>query len=67
MTEPLYSLSISRLAPLLARREVSPVEVTAALLARIKERNGELNAYLTVDESGALEQARAGRGAPGPG
>ncbi len=58
MTEPLYSMSISRLAPLLARREVSPVEVTAALLARIKERNGELNAYLTVDESGALEQAR---------
>ncbi len=58
MTEPLYSLSISRLAPLLARREVSPVEVTAALLQRIKDRNGELNAYLTVDESGALEQAR---------
>ena len=51
-------MSISRLAPLLARREVSPVEVTAALLERIKDRNGELNAYLTVDESGALEQAR---------
>ncbi len=59
MTEPLYSLSISELAPLLARREVSPVEVTAQLLARIKERNGELNAYLTVDEAGALEQAKA--------
>jgi aspartyl-tRNA(Asn)/glutamyl-tRNA(Gln) amidotransferase subunit A len=51
-------MSISRLAPLLARREVSPVEVTAALLARINDRNGELNAYLTVDEAGALEQAR---------
>ncbi|MCL4503511.1 MAG: Asp-tRNA(Asn)/Glu-tRNA(Gln) amidotransferase subunit GatA [Deltaproteobacteria bacterium] len=59
MTEPLYSLSISRLAPLLKRREVSPVEVTAALLERIKDRNGELNAYLTVDETGALEQAKA--------
>ena len=58
MTEPLYSLSISPLAPLLARREVSPVEVTAQLLERIKERDGELNAYLTVDEAGALEQAR---------
>ena len=71
MTEPLYSMSISRLAPLLARREVSPVEVTAALLARIKERNGELNAYLTVDEAGALEQAKAaearlGRGEGSP-
>ena len=71
MTEPLYSLSISQLAPLLARREVSPVEVTAQLLERIKERNGELNAYLTVDETGALEQAREaearlgrGEGAP---
>jgi aspartyl-tRNA(Asn)/glutamyl-tRNA(Gln) amidotransferase subunit A len=71
MTEPFYSLSISKLAPLLSRREVSPVEVTAALLERIKYRNGELNAYLTVDESGALEQAREaearlgrGEGAP---
>ena len=71
MTEPFYSLSISKLAPLLSRREVSPVEVTAQLLARIKERDGELNAYLTVDETGALEQAREaearlgrGEGAP---
>ena len=36
MTEPLYSLSISELAPLLALGEVSPVEVTARLLERIK-------------------------------
>jgi aspartyl-tRNA(Asn)/glutamyl-tRNA(Gln) amidotransferase subunit A len=71
MTEPLYSLSISELAPLLARGEVSPVEVTVRLLARIKERDGELNAYLTVDETGALAQAREaearlarGEGAP---
>ena len=59
MTEPFYSMSISKLAPLLSRREVSPAEVTAKLLERIKERDGELNAYLTVDESGALEQAKA--------
>ncbi len=58
MTEPLYSLSISGLAPLLARGEVSPVEVTEQLLDRIRRRNGELNAYLTVDESGARAQAR---------
>ena len=43
MTEPLYSLSISRLAPLLAKGEVSPLEVTEALLTRIKERDGEIN------------------------
>ncbi len=58
MTEPLYSLSISGLAPLLARGEVSPVEVTEQLLDRIRRRNGELNAYLTVDETGARAQAR---------
>jgi aspartyl-tRNA(Asn)/glutamyl-tRNA(Gln) amidotransferase subunit A len=58
MTEPLYSLSINRLAPLLARGEVSPVEVTDQLLQRIAQRDGALNAYLTVDESGARAQAQ---------
>jgi len=58
MTEPWHGMSISRLAPLLARREVSPVEVTAQLLQRIRERDGELHAYLLVDEAGALAQAR---------
>ncbi len=58
MTEPWHSLSISQLAPLLVRREVSPVEVTAQLLQRIRERDGELHAYLLVDEAGAMAQAR---------
>jgi len=58
MEQPFYSLSISQLAPLLARGEVSPVEVTEALLRRIQERDGELNAYITVDETGAREMAR---------
>ncbi len=59
MTEALYSLSISGLAPLLARREISPVEVTEQFLARIAAHDKEINAYLTVDEAGALTQARA--------
>jgi aspartyl-tRNA(Asn)/glutamyl-tRNA(Gln) amidotransferase subunit A len=58
MGDGLPSLSISRLAPLLARSEVSPVEVTEALLTRIRERNPELNAYITVDEAGARAMAR---------
>ncbi|MEW6657491.1 MAG: Asp-tRNA(Asn)/Glu-tRNA(Gln) amidotransferase subunit GatA [Thermodesulfobacteriota bacterium] len=58
MTEALYSLSISQLAPLLARREVSPVEVTEQLLDRIERLDGELHAYLTVDREGARAQAR---------
>jgi aspartyl-tRNA(Asn)/glutamyl-tRNA(Gln) amidotransferase subunit A len=59
MGETLHSLSISRLAPLLARGDVSPVEVTEELLARIKACDREINAYITVDEAGALAQARA--------
>ncbi|MBM4273894.1 MAG: Asp-tRNA(Asn)/Glu-tRNA(Gln) amidotransferase subunit GatA [Deltaproteobacteria bacterium] len=58
MTEPFYSLSISQLAPLLARGEVSPVEVTEQFLERIGQRNQEINAYLTVDADGARAQAR---------
>jgi len=57
--EALYRLSISELSPLLARREISPVEVTEQLLARIAARDKEINAYITVDEAGALAQARA--------
>jgi aspartyl-tRNA(Asn)/glutamyl-tRNA(Gln) amidotransferase subunit A len=57
--EALYRLSISELSPLLARREISPVEVTEQLLARIAARDREINAYITVDEAGALAQARA--------
>jgi aspartyl-tRNA(Asn)/glutamyl-tRNA(Gln) amidotransferase subunit A len=57
MGEPIYSLSISQLAPLLAAGEVSPPEVTEALLARIQERDRELNTYITVDEAGARAMA----------
>ncbi len=71
MTDALYSLSISQLAPLLARREVSPVEVTDQLLDRIARWNGQLNAYISVDEAGARAQARdaeaaLARGEAGP-
>jgi Asp-tRNA(Asn)/Glu-tRNA(Gln) amidotransferase A subunit family amidase len=33
------------------------VDLTKAYLAKIKELNGELNAYLSVDEKIALDQA----------
>jgi aspartyl-tRNA(Asn)/glutamyl-tRNA(Gln) amidotransferase subunit A len=58
MGEPLYSLSISRLTPRLARGEVSATEATETMLTRIQERNGELNTYITVDEAGARAMAR---------
>ncbi|HEV2387775.1 MAG TPA: amidase [Candidatus Acidoferrales bacterium] len=41
-------LSIEQLAPLLARKKVSPVEVLADVLARIELLNPTLNAYLTL-------------------
>ncbi|MHB8066836.1 MAG: Asp-tRNA(Asn)/Glu-tRNA(Gln) amidotransferase subunit GatA [Desulfobaccales bacterium] len=59
MTDALYSLSISQLAPLLARREVSPLEVTDQILDRIEMLDGQLHAYLTVAADGARAQARA--------
>uniref|UniRef100_A0A7V4G6E0 Glutamyl-tRNA(Gln) amidotransferase subunit A n=1 Tax=Desulfobacca acetoxidans TaxID=60893 RepID=A0A7V4G6E0_9BACT len=71
MTDDLTRLSISALAPLLARREVSPVEAARAYLDAIAARDPEIHAYLTVDVEGALAQAQAAearlaRGEGGP-
>lgn len=52
-------LSIAELAPKLRTREVSPVEVVEALLARIDEYNSTLLAYLHVDAENALAAAQA--------
>jgi aspartyl-tRNA(Asn)/glutamyl-tRNA(Gln) amidotransferase subunit A len=49
--------SVTELAAALAAREVSSVELTQAYLDRIR-RLADLNAFITVDESGALERAR---------
>ena len=40
-------------------KTLSPLEVTQAVLARIRELNPQLNAYCLVDEEGALAAARA--------
>jgi Asp-tRNA(Asn)/Glu-tRNA(Gln) amidotransferase A subunit family amidase len=40
--------SIAELAPRVARKEVSPVELAEATLARIENLNPRLNAYYTV-------------------
>ena len=48
----------SELAPAIARRKVSPVEVVDAILARIDTLKA-LNAYVTVDADGARRAARA--------
>jgi aspartyl-tRNA(Asn)/glutamyl-tRNA(Gln) amidotransferase subunit A len=57
--EALCFLSASELGRRIARREVSPVEVARAHLARIERLDARLNAFLTVTAERALEEAAA--------
>ncbi len=57
--EALCFLSASELGRRIARREVSPVEVTRAHLARIGRLDATLGAFLTVTAERALEAAAA--------
>ncbi len=49
---------IKELHQKLVEKKISSVELTKQYLKRIKERNSEINAFLSVDEKGALENAR---------
>ncbi len=52
-------LSITEAAGLIERRQISPVELTRALLDRIEAIDPQINAYLLVTADLALEHARA--------
>jgi aspartyl-tRNA(Asn)/glutamyl-tRNA(Gln) amidotransferase subunit A len=52
-------LSATDLLRLYRRREVSPVDVTRDALDRIARFEPQINAFVLVDENGALETARA--------
>jgi Asp-tRNA(Asn)/Glu-tRNA(Gln) amidotransferase A subunit family amidase len=58
MNDHLTSLTISEAAKLLAGREISPVELVQAHLARIEQVNPRLNAYITLTPELALKQAQ---------
>src|SRR5208282_169489 len=58
----LAMLSAARMAALFRKRKLSPVEATKAALARIAGHNGRLNAFILVDEKGALAAARRAEG-----
>jgi aspartyl-tRNA(Asn)/glutamyl-tRNA(Gln) amidotransferase subunit A len=51
-------LTVEELAALLAKRKISPVEITEFYLRRIERFNPSLNAFLTVTADRALDAAR---------
>ncbi len=51
-------LTIENLAPLIRRKKLSPVELTRFLLERISRLQPTINAYITITEEVALNQAR---------
>ena len=54
----LYELGIRQTQDGLAKGEFSSEDVVKSVVARYRERNGEVGAYLTFDEEGALALAR---------
>src|SRR5437588_276351 len=50
-------LTIAELQRLYAQRELSPVEVTKALFARIAAHDGKLHSFLRLTEEAALAEA----------
>jgi len=57
--EDLAYLGIAELAPRLARRELSPVELCRALLARCERLEPRLNAFITLSPERILGEAQA--------
>lgn len=51
-------LSVSALSSLLAKKEISSVELTKYCLDRIASKNAEIGAFINLDEEGALMSAR---------
>ncbi len=57
--EDLAFATVSQLAELIRTRKVSPVDLTAMYLARLKRYGGKLNCVITLTEDLALKQAAA--------
>jgi amidase len=58
MTEDLFTLTLSEVAGLIAAREVSPVALTEAMLARIAALEPQLHAFVRVTAERARQDAR---------
>ncbi len=59
MSAPLHLQPITHLAPLIAARRVSCLDLSEACLAQIARDNGRVNAFITVLAEEARRQARA--------
>jgi amidase len=57
--ERLWAMPATELAAAIRRKEISPVEVTEEALARIERLDPALNAFITVTDELARQQARA--------
>ncbi len=55
----LHKLTIHELQEMLARRQVSAVELTRDVLQRIEKVEDKVRAYITLDPEGAIKQAEA--------
>lgn len=62
MTADLHYLSIAELSKLIRSRKLSPVELTRALLDRVKTFEPQLNAFIAQTSDLALSQARRAEG-----
>jgi aspartyl-tRNA(Asn)/glutamyl-tRNA(Gln) amidotransferase subunit A len=58
MADELAFLTIAEAARLIERKQLSPVELTAALIRRTETLDPQLNAYLLLTADRALDQAR---------
>ena len=53
----LYRLTATELSRMIRNKEVSSTEVTKSVFSRIKEKENEIEAYVTLNEEGALKKA----------
>jgi aspartyl-tRNA(Asn)/glutamyl-tRNA(Gln) amidotransferase subunit A len=58
MSKNLYDLSITEASELLTKKEISSLELTDSVLARIEEKEPEINAFITVTGEFAREKAK---------
>jgi len=61
MPEP-YSMTTGELVVKLEAGELTSEEAVLSYLARISKVDTKINSYVTVDEKGAIEQARSAGG-----